>query len=161
MSLFSKALGNADPLDPQHVRQLFSDLFLDYESVELAFSLFRDVIVLTDLRYIEVDVQGLRGRKVHYLSLPYVKITGFSVESAGSFDLDADLKIWALGVPPLSSDAKAAGCTLLRKFSKGVDIYLVQRLLAHHTCGGPVAGTATADAEVVDGDAVEAVPGLV
>ena len=135
MSWFSKAMGIGSPLAPAVVRDRYNELFVKNETVELAFSLVRDVIVLTDLRYLEIDVQGPTGTRIQYFSLPYSKVTSFAVESAGLFDLDAELKIWALGVAPLNRKAKAAGCAVHRSFSKGVDVYLVQRLLAYHVCG--------------------------
>ena len=41
--------------------------------------------------YTLVDKQGVTGRKVQYHSVPYKSITHFSVETAGTFDLDAEL----------------------------------------------------------------------
>ena len=134
-SLFSRVIGNVSPLSPAVVRERYNELFVHAEKVELAFSLFRDVIILTNLRYIEIDVQGASGTKIQYFSLPYAKITSFAVESAGLFGLDAELKIWALGVGPVNRAARAHGCAVHRSFSKGVDVYLVQRLLAYHVCG--------------------------
>ena len=64
------------------------------ENVELAFSLIRDLIVFTDKRLILVDKQGVTGKKTAYKSYPYRSISRFSVETAGHFDLDAELKIW-------------------------------------------------------------------
>ena len=135
MSWFSKLIGDASPLAPAVVRERYNEIFVKSETVELAFSLMRDVIVLTNLRYLEIDVQGPTGTRIQYFSVPYSRVTSFAVESAGLFDLDAELKIWALGVAPLNKQAKAAGCAVHRSFSKGVDVYLVQRLLAYHVCG--------------------------
>ena len=39
----------------------------------------------------------MTGRKVEYLSIPYKSIASFSVETAGNFDLDAEMKIWLSG----------------------------------------------------------------
>ena len=36
----------------------------------------------------------MTGRKKEYLSIPYSKITMYSVETTGTFDLDAELKLW-------------------------------------------------------------------
>ena len=154
MSLLQRIAGNAAPLDPEVVRAQYDQLFLDSEEVQLAYSLFRDVVILTDFRYIEIDVQGLRGKKIQYFSLPYKSIAAFAVESAGTFDLDAELKIWASGVSALTKDASSAGCAVLRRFSSGVDVYLVERVLAHHVCrlsaapAAPAAGSAEDSSEV-------------
>jgi hypothetical protein len=41
-----------------------------------------------------VDKQGLTGKKVDYHTIPYRAITGFSIETAGHFDTDSELKLW-------------------------------------------------------------------
>ena len=58
----------------------------------------RDGVVFTNKRIIAVNVQGLTGKKRDYTSLPYSKITAYSVETAGTFDLDAELDIWMSGL---------------------------------------------------------------
>ena len=76
-------------------------------------------------RLILVNVQGLTGSKIDYLSIPYSKVTKFSVETAGTFDLDAELKIWVGSDPvPVS-----------KKFNKKVNIYDLQQVLAMHVLG--------------------------
>jgi hypothetical protein len=80
--------------------------------------------MFTDKRLILVDKQGITGKKVEYQSIPYRSIVRFSVETAGSFDLDAELKIW------ISSTAEP----LARQFNKQVNVYEVQQLLASSVC---------------------------
>ena len=41
--------------------------------------------------------QSLTGRKVEYLIIPYRAITSYSIENAGTFDMDSELKIWVSG----------------------------------------------------------------
>jgi hypothetical protein len=53
--------------------------------------------VFTNKRLILIDKQGMTGRKVDYHSIPYRAITQFKIETAGHFDLDAELKIWISG----------------------------------------------------------------
>ena len=60
--------------------------------VEHAYQLIRDYFVFTDKRFVLVDKQGVTGSKVEYHSIPYKGITHFSIETAGTFDLDASLK---------------------------------------------------------------------
>ena len=89
----------------------------------MAFKLLRDVYIFTSKRLILVDKQGLTGKKVEMLSIPYRAISRFSVETAGHFDLDAELKIWiSSGVEPAIS----------KTFDGTIDVYAVQRLLASH-----------------------------
>jgi len=65
---------------------------------------------------------GNDWEKVEYTSIPYHHIHRFSVETAGHFDMDAELKIWVAG----------NGEPIKKEFRKGVDIYEVQAMLAQH-----------------------------
>ena len=40
----------------------------------------------------------ISGKKKDYSSLPYAKIQAFSVETAGSFDLDSEMELWFSGL---------------------------------------------------------------
>ena len=98
----------------------YDRLFFEGEEVLAGFKVIRDSFVFTNRRLIIEDVQGVTGRKREYLSIPYSKISGFSVESAGHFDMDAELKIWVSGLPvPVS-----------KKFDKNTDIYQIQAIIA-------------------------------
>lgn len=121
MSLISKILGNASESSIEDLSLKYGKLLSDSEKIELGFSLFRDVFMFTSKRLIIVEIQGLTGRKVAYLSLPYENISRFSLETAGTFDLDAELKIWI---------SSAELPSLSKKFNKSIDIYAVQRYLA-------------------------------
>ncbi len=95
------------------------------ERIEKSCQLIRDLFVFTNKRLILVDKQGLTGHKVEYHSLPYRSITHFSVETAGHFDLDAELKIWISGSP----------MPIQKRFNKNLNIYLVQSVLAGYVLG--------------------------
>ncbi|MBP2622674.1 PH domain-containing protein [Streptococcus oricebi] len=94
MGLFSGLMGNASQKDVEKVERELADVLIPNEQVTLAFSLIRDLIVFTEYRLILVDKQGMTGKKTEYKSFPYRSISRFSVETAGHFDLDAELKIW-------------------------------------------------------------------
>lgn len=125
MGLFNTILGNAGEVSVENLQQDYKKLLLDNEIVEMGFKLFRDVFMFTDKRLILIDKQGVTGSKVEYKSLPYKNISRFSLESNGTFDLDAELKIW------ISSENTPS---VSKKFNKNVDIYEVQKFLAKHTC---------------------------
>lgn len=57
-----------------------------------------DFVVFTNKRLVAVNVQGITGEKRDSTSLPYSKIQAFSVETAGTFDLDAELDLWFSGL---------------------------------------------------------------
>jgi len=121
MSLLNKILGNASETSKEELQTKYQRLLMDTETVELGFSLLRDVFMFTDKRLILIDVQGFTSSKAEFKSLPYKSISRFSLETAGTFDLDAELKIWisSENIPSVS-----------KKFNKTIDIYKVQRFLA-------------------------------
>lgn len=86
------------PVDVSEGRSAVSALLVDGESVTAAFRGGRDMIVFTEKRIIAVNVQGITGKKTDYSSLPFSKIQAFSVETAGSFDRDAELELWFSGL---------------------------------------------------------------
>ncbi|MBN2886030.1 MAG: PH domain-containing protein [Chromatiaceae bacterium] len=94
MGLLSGLIGNASSVDVEEIQRKLAPILAPDERVELAFQFVRDQFVFTDRRLMLIDKQGLTGRKVEYLSIPYKSITRFAVETAGHFDLDAELKLW-------------------------------------------------------------------
>lgn len=118
--MFGRLLGNAGEVSIDNLQKDFGRLLHDDEQIYAGFKVIRDTWIFTSRRLILVDVQGVTGRKKEYLSIPYGKITMYSVETTGSFDLDAELKLW------IGSREKP----IEKKFNKGVDVYAVQALLA-------------------------------
>jgi hypothetical protein len=105
---------SASEIRVEDVQRDYAPILVPGEQVVAAFKTVRDVVFLTNLRLALVDVQGLTGRKFEVVTIPYRSITRFSVETAGSFDLDADLKVWVTGDPvplevKISRKANAAG----------------------------------------------------
>ena len=99
MGLLDGMMGNASEIEISEIQEDFSQVLSEGERIEKAYRLLRDLFVFTNKRLILVDKQGLTGNKVEYHSLPYKSITHFSVETAGHFDLDAELKIWIPATP--------------------------------------------------------------
>lgn len=122
MGILSAILGNAGVVEADKLQSEYGQLITDDEEIEIGFNVIRDVFIFTNRRLILVDVQGVTGKKIEYLSIPYGKITKFSIESSGHFDLDAELKIW------IGSDKVPVEKT----FNKKVNIYDVQKILAKH-----------------------------
>lgn len=122
MGLLDGVLGNASKINPTKIQEEFQQILAPGERVEHAYQLIRDYFVFTDKRFVLVDKQGLTGSKVEYHSIPYKSITHFSIETAGTFDLDAELKIW------ISSTA----APIQKQFNKKLNIYEVQSVLASY-----------------------------
>lgn len=122
MGLLSALLGHASQADVEDVERDLEAILADDERVERAFRLVRDLLIFTNRRFILVDRQGVTGRKTSYDSIPYRAITHFAVETAGHFDLEAELKIWISGSPD----------PIQRTFSRGQSILEVQKALASY-----------------------------
>lgn len=120
MGIFSRLLGNAAEANLADVRREYNRILAENESIEGAYQVLRDLFIFTNKRLILVDRQGLTGRKVSYHSIPYRSITHFSIETAGHFDLEAELRIWVSGCPE----------PLEKSFNRSVDIYALQSVLA-------------------------------
>jgi hypothetical protein len=122
MGFLDGMLGNAGQIDTAKIQQEFGKILAPGEKVERAYQLIRDYFVFTDKRLVLVDKQGLTGSKVEYHSIPYKNITHFSIETAGTFDLDAELKIWISGTP----------VPVQKQFNKKLSVYEVQAVLASY-----------------------------
>ena len=123
MGIFSSILGNAGAVSQEDLVKKYGQLLTDSEEIELGFKLIRDTFIFTNKRLILVDVQGLTGSKTEYKSISYKSISRFSIETAGTFDLEAELKIW------VSSEVHPS---IVKQFNKAVNVYDVQKVLAHH-----------------------------
>ncbi len=73
-------------------------LLIPGEEIVGTYQAMRDGVVFTNKRIIAVNAQGLLGKKKDMTSLPYKNIQAFSVENAGSFDLDSELELWFSGL---------------------------------------------------------------
>ncbi|MFC6438767.1 PH domain-containing protein [Bowmanella sp. JS7-9] len=97
MGILDGLLGNASEIDVAKIQDEFAPILGETETIIQAYKVIRDMFVFTSARLILVDKQGLTGKKVEYHSIPYKAITHFKVETAGHFDLDAELKIYISG----------------------------------------------------------------
>lgn len=94
MGILSGILGHASEIDIDELEQEFSAILVEGEEIHRAYRLIRDLIVFTSKRLILVNKQGMTGKKQEFQSIPYKNINRFSKETAGHFDLDAELRIW-------------------------------------------------------------------
>lgn len=124
MGLIDGLLGHASEVDNEKVEKIVGQLLADNENVEKAYRFIRDLFIFTNGRLILIDKQGVTGKKVEYLSIPYKSITHFCVESTGYFDLDADFVIWISGVET----------PIKKEFKKDKSIFDVQKTLASYVC---------------------------
>ena len=73
-------------------------ILVEGEEILGTYQAMRDGVVFTSKRIIAINAQGLTGKKKDMTSLPYRNIQAFSVENAGSFDLDSQLELWFSGL---------------------------------------------------------------
>ena len=125
MSLFNALFGTASQIHPAELEAEFAPLLIDGEQIVGAFKVVRDLVVFTQVRIILTDKQGITGKKVEYHSIPYKSITMFSVETAGTFDMDSEMKLWVSGY----------GAPIKKEFGKGTDVRQIQKILAHYALG--------------------------
>lgn len=122
MGFISGLFGNASEVSSEKLDELLDEVLVEGEEPQKAYQLIRDVFVFTNKRLILVDKQGATGKKIEFLSIPYSKITKFSKESAGYFDLEAELKIW-VGSDPMP---------IAKEFKRSVNINEVYAVLSKY-----------------------------
>ncbi|HEU5067087.1 MAG TPA: PH domain-containing protein [Sphingomicrobium sp.] len=79
------------------LRDKYQNVLMDDEQIEMEFKGVRDGMLLTDLRMIVLNSQGITGKKVEVTSFPWKSVTAYAVENSGTLDLDAELKICGSG----------------------------------------------------------------
>lgn len=88
--------------------KLVAPMLVDGETILYAFKTVRDMVLFTNKRIISINVQGITGSKKDFTSMPYSKIQVFSVETAGTFDLDSELTLWFSGVGKVKFEFKSS-----------------------------------------------------
>ena len=122
MGIFNGLMGNASEVNLEALKKEYGQILASTETIEKAYKLVRDMFIFTNKRLILVDKQGMTGKKTEYHSIPYKSITHFSIETAGHFDLDAELKIWISGT----------ALPIEKQFNSSLDIYELQTVLAEY-----------------------------
>ncbi|WP_291653214.1 PH domain-containing protein [Clostridium sp.] len=122
MGIFNGLMGNASEVNLEALKKEYGKILTSTETIEKAYKLVRDMFIFTNKRLILVDKQGMTGKKTEYHSIPYKSITHFSIETAGHFDLDAELKIWISGT----------ALPIEKQFNSSLSIYELQTVLAEY-----------------------------
>lgn len=94
----NKAFIKLHPVTDNSFITILTPMFIEGEKILGIFQAMRDGVVFTNKRIIAINVQGLTGKKKDFTSLPYSKISAFSVETAGVLDLDSELELWFYGM---------------------------------------------------------------
>ena len=99
------------------------DLLVDGEQIIGYYSSFRDYVVFTNKRLIACNVQGITGSKKDFSSLPYSKVQAFSIETAGTLDMDAELTLCYSGLGNIKFEFSAGG--EIKNIGKIVSSYIL------------------------------------
>lgn len=105
----------------KHIPKEVYDLLIDNEEIVGYYSSLRDFVIFTNKRIIACNVQGVTGMKKDYTSLPYSKMQAFSIESAGTFDMDSELTIIFSGLGEIVFD-----------FSSNCDVQVINKTIASY-----------------------------
>lgn len=115
-------LHNLTSTPPGSNRDKYDFVLAPGETVLMEFKSIRDLCVITDRKIIALNVQGLTGKKRELLVLPFSKMTAYSVESSGTFEVDAELNVWSSGIGRVEFE-----------FLRGtIDIREIARIMAQH-----------------------------
>jgi hypothetical protein len=123
MSILSNFLSNSGVLENAKIIEDYGRLLVDSEQIEVGFKIEDDTFIFTNSRVIFIEQRKGEDSGIEYISLPYSKITIFSVKSKKSFHAQGALKIWVNGQEYPKVD---------KEFNKSVDVYEVQKILASH-----------------------------
>lgn len=74
---------------PDELRKFIND----NENIQFTVRTLRDYAIITDKRILISEKQGLTGTTVDYYTIPYRSILTYSIEMAGWFDLNSQLKL--------------------------------------------------------------------
>jgi Bacterial PH domain len=123
---------NAKQVDAKEVEEHFNTVFpilLGDEIVEIAFRSGRDTKCFTSKRILMVDVKGLLGKKIEFLTVLYSSIHGFSVQTAGALlDRDTEMVLHTNIIGDLSE--------LRQDFRHGkANLWAIQKVLCNHVLG--------------------------
>lgn len=86
------------PVNDNAFEKMIAPLLVEGEEHIGSYQSIRDGVVFTNKRIISINIQGITGKKKDFTSLPYSKIQAFSVETAGTIDLDSELELWFSGL---------------------------------------------------------------
>lgn len=110
---------NLKKINIEKVRKEVMNFLLKDEDIIQAFETIRDQVIFTTKRIFVINVQGITGKKIAYISYPYSKIQYFGIETAGMLDIDSELIIAFNDGNKLSFD-----------FKKGVDIIEISKTIS-------------------------------
>lgn len=113
-------------LSPDNGRgaRLVDELLIPGESVIGSYSVIRDFVVFTDKRVISCSIQGVTGKKRDFTSMPYSRVSVFSIETSGVFDLDCEQEMYFSGLGRVHFEF--SGATDIRAIGQVIGQYVLK-----------------------------------
>lgn len=93
-------------VDNSQFAGVITPMLIQGEQIISTYKTVRDGVVFTNKRIIAINVQGITGSKKDFTSLPYSKISAYSVETAGTIDLDSEIEMWFSGLGKVKFEFK-------------------------------------------------------
>jgi len=117
--------GSVFKLKPCNINdgKIVEPMLIDTENIFATFKTVRDLVVFTNKRVISINVQGITGSKKDFTSLPYSKVQAFSIETAGTLDLDSELELWFSGLGSVRFEFK--GNFDIKSFNRLIGQYIL------------------------------------
>ena len=122
MGIMNAIFGNASEMNAETLQKEYGALLCENERIERVYRLIRDKWVFTNKRIIIQDIQGVTGKKRDYMSIPYHSVERFSIETAGTFYMDSEMKIWIRG----------CASPFELNFGRNFNVAEIQRVLAQY-----------------------------
>lgn len=98
---------NLKEISVSQIRPEVEDFIVSGEEIVQCFQTIRDQVIFTSKRVFVINVQGITGKKVSYISYPYSKVVTFGIETAGVLDIDSELLLTMQNGIHLQFDFKA------------------------------------------------------
>lgn len=116
-------LFNLHPITGEEIRNEVYELLVPGEEIVAPFKTIRDQVIFTNKRVFVVNVQGITGKKVAYMSYPYSKVQFYGIETAGLLDIDSELVLHFSSGAALTFDFRAS--VDIRKISRIISDYIL------------------------------------
>ncbi len=120
----NKSIIKLKPMSTAEAESEVKDILIPDETITFAFVSMRDKLVFTNKRIISINVKGITGKKVDYSSIPYFNIQAFSIESAGTLDLDSELDITISGLGTVRFEL--SNKTNIRELGQSISSYVLK-----------------------------------
>lgn len=75
------------PIDLKNVTESLHTILLPDETILSAYKKVRDQVIFTDKRVIDIDIQGISGKKKRYYNFPYSKVQYFAAQTPGLVEM--------------------------------------------------------------------------